>query len=151
MVRITQVNWCTRYNHEVDYELVHKMKPPCIKEHKGCGNCPNVERKVFQDGMQMNPDNGSSSVDDIVIRTLRSTMDRPTTCVICGKVCVQGKITCCDDHHEELIMKLEAKLGQYKKVLSMETGKAHRVPLRDIVERGLKHKDLKKYPEWTEH
>ncbi len=30
------------------------------------------------------------------------------------------------------------------------TGKAHRVPTRDIIEKGLKYRDLKNYPEWRD-
>ena len=32
----------------------------------------------------------------------------------------------------------------------MVTGKAYRVPTRDIIEKGLKQGDLKNYPEWRD-
>lgn len=33
-------NYCPVHDHEIDYELVNKIKPFCIKMHNGCGNCP---------------------------------------------------------------------------------------------------------------
>jgi hypothetical protein len=43
---------------------------------------------------------------------------------------------------------MELQFGTYKKVLDMDTGVAFKVPLRDIIEKGLKQRDLKNYPEW---
>jgi len=40
--------------------------------------------------------------------------------------------------------------GAYKKVIDLETGRAHRVPTREIIEKGLRQVDLKNYPEWEE-
>ena len=37
------MNWCPRYRHEIDYEFVKVLKPNCIDENNGCGNCPLVE------------------------------------------------------------------------------------------------------------
>ncbi|GAF67782.1 unnamed protein product, partial [marine sediment metagenome] len=34
-----------------------------------------------------------------------------------------------------------------KKVVDIETGRTHMVPTRDIIENGLRHQDLKNYPE----
>jgi len=50
--------------------------------------------------------------------------------------------------HEKLVDRLENEFGVYKKVLNLDTGKAHRVPTRDIIEKGLRQKDLRRYPEW---
>ena len=60
-------------------------------------------------------------------------------------------MTCSDDCHEKLVYVLEKEYGIYKKVVDLETGKTHKVPTRDIIERGLKHTDLKNYPEWREN
>lgn len=50
--------------------------------------------------------------------------------------------TCSDACHE--------KFGEFKKVVDKETGIAYRVPTKFILERGLKYKDLKQFPEWKE-
>jgi len=44
---IHQFNWCPEYNHIIDYELVKEMKPDCIAENNGCGNCPKSTSKEF--------------------------------------------------------------------------------------------------------
>ena len=60
-------------------------------------------------------------------------------------------MTCSDDCHEKLVYRLEQEYGIYKKAVDIVTGKAHRVPTRDIIERGLRQMDLKNYPEWREN
>jgi len=40
--------------------------------------------------------------------------------------------------------------GPYKKVVDVETGIAHRVPTEDIITKGLRYAELKKYPVWRE-
>jgi len=77
----------------------------------------------------------------------------PVLCWICGAQCPEFRvtsITCSEECHEKLIDRLEKEFGIYKKVVDIETGRAHRVPTRDIIEKGLKHQDLKNYPEWKE-
>jgi len=49
-----------------------------------------------------------------------------------------------------LVDRLERAFGIYKKVVDNETRKIHMVPTRDIIEKGLRHQDLKKYPEWRD-
>jgi len=56
-------------------------------------------------------------------------------------------VTCSKDCHEELILRLELKFGIFKKVVNLETMKTHKVPIRDIIEKGLRQQDLKHYPE----
>jgi hypothetical protein len=46
------------------------------------------------------------------------------------------------------VSKLVKIFGEFKKVVDAVTGKAYRVPTRDIIEKGLRHADLVKYPEW---
>ena len=43
------------------------------------------------------------------------------------------------------------EVGEYKKVVDIETGKAYKVPTRHILEYGLKHEDLKNFPLWDEN
>ncbi len=70
-------------------------------------------------------------------------------CGICGAPLGSGyKVTCSDDCHEELIHRFEERFGHFKRVIDAETGIAHRVPLRDIIETGLRQQDLKHYPEF---
>ena len=68
-------------------------------------------------------------------------------CWICGATCVEYLVTCSDECHEELVLRLELKFGTHKKVVNLETMKTHKVPVRDIIEKGLRQQDLKNYPE----
>jgi len=70
-------------------------------------------------------------------------------CWICGApLGGEHKVTCSDDCHEALILKFELTFGSFKRVTDLETMKVHKVPLRDIIENGLKQEDLKDYPEF---
>ncbi len=72
-------------------------------------------------------------------------------CSICGSSSVSKyRLTCSDVCHEEYILRLEKRFGVYKKVVDVETGKTHKVPTRDILERGLRQQDLKHYPEFVQ-
>lgn len=72
-------------------------------------------------------------------------------CVICDKFYYQGRETTCSDQcHQELIRRLVAEFGEFKKVVRMTTGEAFKVPTRDIIERGLKEEELDRYPLWEE-
>lgn len=71
-------------------------------------------------------------------------------CLICGRSCPPGRVTCSDDCHERFVHDCEQMFGAYKKVIDLETGRAHRVPTREIIEKGLRQVDLKNYPEWEE-
>jgi len=74
-----------------------------------------------------------------------------THCVICGTPYFGGRqFTCSDGCHEELVNRLIAKYGEFKKVISMRTRKAYKVPTRDIMEKGLLEQELDKYPLWVE-
>lgn len=77
------------------------------------------------------------------------SLNKPSHCWICGSPCLTGKVTCSDTCHEILINWLEHVFGVYKQVVDIETGKHYKVPVRDIVERGLKHCDLVNYPEMS--
>lgn len=49
---------------------------------------------------------------------------------------------------QALLKDMERMFGKYKKIVLTTTGKAYRVPLKDILTVGIKGVDLPKYPEW---
>lgn len=59
-------------------------------------------------------------------------------------------ITCSDGCHEILVDIITGKCGEFKKVIDIETNIEYKVPVRDIIENGLKYEDLPKYPIWNE-
>ena len=59
-----------------------------------------------------------------------------------------GSITCSDQCHLTFIDEMEKQFGKWKKVQDAETGKNYRVPIKYIIERGLKQKDLGNFPDW---
>ncbi len=69
-------------------------------------------------------------------------------CLNCHSSCPPGQVICSEKCHETLIQRLEQKFGTHKKVVDLKTMKAYRVPLRDIVEGGLRRKNLKYFSEW---
>jgi len=76
-------------------------------------------------------------------------MSETLACWACGKPLPKPRlyaVTCSKECHERLIEALEAEFGRYKRVVDDVTGKTHRVPTRDIIEKGLKYGDLSKYP-----
>ncbi|GAI63246.1 unnamed protein product [marine sediment metagenome] len=72
-------------------------------------------------------------------------------CFICGKLYEGGReMTCSDVCHGELARRHIAEFGEFKKVVNQTTGIAYRVPTRDIIEKGIKWRDLDQYPLWEE-
>lgn len=72
-------------------------------------------------------------------------------CVICGNTFEHGReVTCSDACHEELVNRLVAQFGEFKKVVRASTGEAFKVPTRDIIEKGVREQDLDNYPRWEE-
>lgn len=70
-------------------------------------------------------------------------------CIICGAACRLGAgITCSPACHEELVRRWEVKCGKYKKIVRKTTGEAFKVPIRTIIEQGIKEQDLDKFPKW---
>lgn len=59
-------------------------------------------------------------------------------------------MTCSEQCHEELVRRLIAEFGEFKKVVRMTTGRAYKVPTRDIIERGIRGEELDRYPMWEE-
>ncbi len=71
-------------------------------------------------------------------------------CAICGTPITADRLTCSDDCHEKAVDFIESQYGYYKKVVDAVSGITYRVPVRDIIELGLKHSDLVNYPAWDE-
>ena len=70
-------------------------------------------------------------------------------CMSCGKAYSYGRLyTCSEACHKKFVFGLICHFGKHKRVIDAVTGKAYRVPTRDIIEKGLRHADLVKYPEW---
>jgi hypothetical protein len=59
-------------------------------------------------------------------------------------------MTCSDECHEELVRRLVADSGEFKKVVRLSTGVAYKVPTMDIIEKGLKEGEVDQYPIWEE-
>ena len=71
-------------------------------------------------------------------------------CSVCGDEIPEGSLTCGGDCHEIAIDFIESQFGVYKKVTDEVSGITYKVPVRDIIEKGLKQPDLVNYPLWTE-
>ncbi len=68
-------------------------------------------------------------------------------CLICQSFCPLGQVICSEKCHETLNQRLEQEFGTHMKVVDLKTMKAYCVPLRDIVEGGLRRKNLKYFSE----
>lgn len=55
-------------------------------------------------------------------------------------------VTCSEACHDALLDYYVGLFGETKRVTDASTGKTHLVPTRTIMEDGLKHGDLSKYP-----
>jgi len=55
-------------------------------------------------------------------------------------------ITCSVQCHKDLIDVMIQENGEFKMVTDIHTGKTHKVPLRDIIEKGINYSDLMNYP-----
>lgn len=72
-------------------------------------------------------------------------------CLICGNLYEPGReLTCSDSCHEELVKRLIAEFGEYKKVVRASTGIAYKVPTKHIIECGLNERDLDQYLLWED-
>ncbi len=59
-------------------------------------------------------------------------------------------LTCSDACHKVLVDRLEMTFGKYKKITVISTGRSYRVPVRDILEKGVNTDSVQTYPEWQE-
>lgn len=72
-------------------------------------------------------------------------------CPVCGKFGPLTRLfTCSDACHDKLVDNLVAEFGEFKKVVRVTTGEAFKVPTRDILERGIRERDLDQYPKWDD-
>jgi predicted nucleic acid-binding Zn ribbon protein len=71
-------------------------------------------------------------------------------CIVCKEAIVHSKymFTCSDLCHEKFVVDCENRFGVEKRVTDFETKISYRVPIRDIIDAGLKYEDLAKYPLW---
>ncbi len=74
----------------------------------------------------------------------------PRVCSVCGVEIPKDRLTCGEDCHEIAVDFIEGQFGVYKKVVDEVSGNIYKVPVRDIIELGLKQQDLKNYPAWVE-
>jgi len=59
-----------------------------------------------------------------------------------------GAITCGERAcHEAFVKRCERDFGSHKRMVSIDSGKVHLVPVRDIIEKGVKGSELERYPE----
>jgi hypothetical protein len=56
-------------------------------------------------------------------------------------------LTCDLICHRAWLAQVIARLGPTKRITSLETGKTHLVPTRDLLEKGIRGADLPRYPE----
>jgi hypothetical protein len=49
--------------------------------------------------------------------------------------------------HEAFVKRCERDFGPHKRVADIDSGRVHLVPVRDIIERGVKGSELERYPE----
>ncbi|MEK6880021.1 MAG: hypothetical protein AABY22_10455 [Nanoarchaeota archaeon] len=60
------------------------------------------------------------------------------------------KNTCSDECHEALVKKMEHDFGKFKRVVDAESGLVHKIPVRTIIENGIKQTNLKNFPLWDD-
>ncbi|MDD5701384.1 MAG: hypothetical protein PHU23_04960 [Dehalococcoidales bacterium] len=74
-------------------------------------------------------------------------------CVVCDKPfepAVDGQSTCSTLCHNELVRYYTWRFGEFKKIVRISTGEAFKVPMKDIIEKGICEQDLDKYPRWED-
>lgn len=73
-------------------------------------------------------------------------------CVVCGTLFEStNRVTCGKEEcHERFVKLLEFKHGMFKKITRMTTDESFKVPLRDIIENGIREEELDKYPKWED-
>jgi hypothetical protein len=63
---------------------------------------------------------------------------------------VRTRITCSDKCHRLFVRELVRQFGEFKLVVDQASGRSYKVPTKDIIEKGLKWRDLSRYPEFVE-
>lgn len=58
------------------------------------------------------------------------------------------RITCSSYCHELYVFSLELEFGKYKRFVDATTGVTHKVPIRYVIEHGIRQEDLKRFPTW---
>lgn len=88
-----------------------------------------------------------------------------SVCVVCEKNCevvmlpdggglshccgaaILLRQTCGRDCHEVFIQNVERRYGKYKVIQDLETGRRYSVPVRRIIEKGIRYSELHEFPE----
>jgi protein-arginine kinase activator protein McsA len=74
-------------------------------------------------------------------------------CVVCSAE-YNGQfkfgLTCCQECHDRFLNYMVFRYGEFKRVIRQSTGEAFKVPVRDIIEHGIKEQDLDRYPKWEQ-
>jgi hypothetical protein len=66
----------------------------------------------------------------------------------CGAdIDMHTRVTCSGACHEAYVQRLEREFGREKVIVDGVTGKAHLVPLRRIIEEGVRREELAGFPE----
>jgi len=55
-------------------------------------------------------------------------------------------VTCSVECHQLLVDVMIKEKGEFKMITDIHSGKTHKVPLRDIIEKGINYSDLMNYP-----
>lgn len=112
---------CSKSLHTSSYYL-------CIK----CKNVCDVSiNKVIEEGTQY------------------ITIDIKSKC--CNSdVITNQRTTCSEECHLSLISQMEKDFGKFKKVIDSTTDIPYKVPVKDIIEKGLNPNMLQNYEKWSE-
>ncbi len=116
-----------------EYQGIVAERTSCLGQ---AGSCSRVSSPVLQ-GQQHS-----------LLKDLDLTERIHIFCLNCHSSCPPGQVICSEKCHETLIQRLEQEFGTHMKVVDLKTMKAYSVPLRDIVEGGLRRKNLKYFSEW---
>lgn len=63
-------------------------------------------------------------------------------------VSINFKHTCRGECHSQLIKEMTEQVGEFKKIIDIETKIAYKVPTKDIIEKGIMYGELSSYPRW---
>jgi len=79
----------------------------------------------------------------------KHTLDIKSTCCN-ADVNIDSKMTCSDFCHEIFVEHQIKEKGEFQKIIDLETGRAHAVSTRLIIEKGLTQPYLKNFPLWID-
>ncbi|MGI0079680.1 MAG: hypothetical protein ACRECH_08650 [Nitrososphaerales archaeon] len=101
-----------------------------------CGNPCEVEIRPLLGGPKFVQVNATTFIGDAKSKCCGADVE------------VRTRITDTPKCHKAFVDELVKQFGEFKKVIDQTTGIAYRVPTKDIIESGLKARDLARYPRW---